>query len=146
MKNGGLFHHELITSHEELIDYFGINDSLLHGIRQDFVRIEFLPEKELWDIENYRLSLDEENAPEWYESLIPEVTEKLKGIIQKMIITGDKKCIIGGGYILKDAKVDYISNCIIYAIYNTNNGEMRDSSKIGEMWDSSNIGEDNRIK
>ncbi|MFA5153476.1 MAG: hypothetical protein WC554_13010 [Clostridia bacterium] len=73
-----------------------------------FVRVEFIPEDNKYDnLETYRLIVDQPDTPEWWtENVVNRTKTFLREIIKRMIISSEKKCLIGGQYILtKDARI-----------------------------------------
>ena len=117
MKNGDVLHDEHVLSHEDLIALFNINDTQTNCDK--FVRVEFTVEDEndYADIEKYKLNVDEESVPKWFEKHREFVTEKLKGIVKTRIILTDRKLLIGGLFVVKDCKITTIKDCHVISIY-----------------------------
>jgi len=105
MRNGDLLHNENLTSHEDIIRLFNINDSQVNCDK--FVRVEFTPDdsKDFIDIDKYKLNIDEDSTPKWFEKHREYVTSRLKDFVKKRIITSDQKILTGGLYV--------VTNCII---------------------------------
>ena len=150
MKNGDLLHNENLISHEDIIDFFNINDSQVNCDK--FVRVEFSPlnKSDIADISAYRLNVDESSAPEWFEKHREYITEKLSSIVKNRIVEGDRKLLTGGMYVLKNANIQKIMSCIIISMGNSQVGEMRENSQVrvmrensqvGVMWENSQVGE-----
>ena len=101
MKNGDILHNENLKSHEDLIRLFNINDSQVNC--EKFVRVEFTPDNEsdYLDIEKYKLNVDEECNPEWFEKERERVFSYLKEFVGKRIILSDQKILTGGLYVVK---------------------------------------------
>ena len=115
MKNGDVLHNENLLSHEDLIRLFNINDSQVNCDK--FVRVEFCPDdnNDLPDIDKYKLKVDEENIPDWFEQHRGFTEEKLKDIVKNRIITSDQKILTGGLYIIaKNVTIDKVLNAEIY--------------------------------
>ena len=105
MRNGDILHNENLTSHEDLIRLFNINDSQVNCDK--FVRVEYSPDDidDSGAIEKYKLNVDEDSTPEWFAEHKEYVTSRLKDIVSKRIITSDQKILTGGLYV--------VTNCII---------------------------------
>ena len=117
MKNGDVLHDEHVLSHEDLIALFNINDTQTNCDK--FVRVEYTVEDEndYADIEKYKLNVDEQTIPKWFEKHREFVTEKLKGIVKTRIILTDRKLLIGGLFVVKDCKITTIKDCHVISIY-----------------------------
>lgn len=68
----------------------------------------------------------------------------LSGRVATAIVTGKKKCLVGGVWISKDAEVSYLKDCRVIVVFSSKVGEMRGTSKVGVMWDTSQVVKDNR--
>ena len=138
---------EIITypfteSHEDLIDIVGIKDN-----GKAFVRIEFVPANNQYtDVDKYVLKVDQKDTPDWWTTEVVErTTTKMKELIRRMIVTGDKTIIVGGQYILKNCSVKTCKACNIAAMLGSSEvGVMWDSSKVGKMLGSSKVAHDMR--
>ena len=106
-----------------------------------FVRCEFYPQdnNDMGDADKYELRVDENFTPEWFEEFRESVTNKMRTIIKNMIVTGDRDCLIGGAYILKNAKVGFLNYCRIVWASNSTVNEMRDNSTVNKMLDNSTV-------
>ncbi len=93
-----LIHSDATDSHSELI--------AAHNLRDDgelrFCRVEFSPSSVDWtDLEKYRLTIDEERTPEWFDSEMKEaVADKLRGIVKRMIVPKTGITLFGGAWIV----------------------------------------------
>ncbi len=118
MKNGDLLHHESLTSHEDLIDFFNINDSLVNC--EKFVRVEFTPNEtsDLPYIEKYKLNV-ENSVPGWFGQHREFITQKLTDIVKKRIITSDQKILTGGLYVVKDCLINRVKEAAIVYLQGT---------------------------
>ena len=140
MRNGDLLHNENLTSHEDIISLFNINDSQVNCNK--FVRVEYTPDNntDLPDISKYKLNVDESVTPDWFEKHKDYTIERLKSIVEKRIITINQKILTGGIYVVKDCKIDkLISAQIIYLQGKVN--EMWENSQVNEMWENSLVNE-----
>ena len=108
-----------------------------------FVRCEFYPQdnNDMGDADKYELRVDENFTPEWFEEFRESVTDKMRIIIKNMTVTGDRDCLIGGAYILKDAEVGFLNYCRIVWASNSTVNEMRGNSTANEMRDNSTVNE-----
>jgi hypothetical protein len=142
-KKGGfeLFLSPWTESHSTLMLMRGIKD----GPRINCARVEFSPpDMSTADrVDTYKLRLDEQRAPEWWNQEMAEaVAAKLDAYISSIIVSSDVPILIGGQFILSGgAKIESADACIIQAMLGTSQvGEMRDASKVGEMRDASKVG------
>ena len=144
-KSGDVLHSHFTDSHEDLIRLFKLNDTSDVRGEPRFARVEFKPDSkiDLGDASKYTLLIDEARTPEWFDDAMKiSVENKLRLIVEGMIITGNVDMLVGGKYILaKGAHVSCIKNCLIEVMLGSSNvGEMLESSKVGEMWESSKVG------
>jgi hypothetical protein len=140
LKNGDVIHSDWTDSHEVLIDMMELSDKG-NGA---FVRVEFVPKDNKYaDPKMYIIKIDQPDTPEWWTEAVAERTsEYLRGIIERMIIKTDKKCLVGGAYILDGVNIGRCVNANVAVMLGSSKiGAMWDSSKIGVMWGSSKIGE-----
>ena len=103
-------------SHSELITIFKLNDGkMLH-----FARVEYSPDKmeNAWLPEKYKLKIDEERTPEWFDAEVKEkVSAKMDSYIKSIIVSGDVELLIGGQFIIApNAKVQCAKAMVINAI------------------------------
>jgi hypothetical protein len=113
-RSGELYHKTSLISHEDIIDYYNLNDSSLHD---NICRVEFYPDntKDILDINMYKLHVDEDCIPNWFEEYKESTIDKLKDIINNMIIKTNTKILCDGGYILgNNIIVNQLKNSIIY--------------------------------
>ena len=149
LRNGDILHNENLMSHEDIIRLFNINDTQANCDK--FVRVEFTPDNEsdFPNIEKYKLNVDEESIPKWFEKQREYVTERLKEFVTKRIITSDQKILTGGLYVVKDCIIDkLISAQVIYLQGQVNEmrensqvNVMRGNSQVNEMWENSQVNE-----
>src|SRR3989304_242209 len=139
MRNGDLLHNENLTSHEDLIDLFGIKDSL--GCCDKFVRVEFSPENECYlpYITKYKLMVDESQTPDWFEKYRELISQNLTTIVNRRIITGSHKILTGGLYIVKDAQIDLLTQAVVIYIQNSSVNKMRENSSVNKMRENSSV-------
>ena len=140
MKNGDILHNENLKSHEDIIRLFKINDTQVNCNK--FVRVEFTPDdtQDFPNIEKYKLNVDENSTPGWFEKHRDYVTERLKEIVSKRIITSDQPILTGGLYVVKDCVIDkMISAQIVYLQGQVN--VMWENSQVNVMWENSQVNE-----
>ena len=139
LKNGDVIHSDWTDSHEDLIDMLELPDKGNGG----FVRVEFVPKDNKYaDAKSYALKIDQPDTPEWWTTTLAErTTDYMREIIKRMIIKTEKKCLVGGSYILDGAKIGRCIHAnVIVMLGSSNVGMMRESSKVGVMLGSSNVG------
>ena len=139
MRNGDLLHHESLTSHEDLIDFFNINDS--HACCDKFVRVEFTPDDKLnlADVSKYILRVDESVVPDWFDKYRNAIQQKLTEIVSKRIISGSHKLLTGGLYVVKDAQINRLQQAIVVFMQNSSVETMCDNSSVETMCDNSSV-------
>jgi hypothetical protein len=112
-------------SHSELI--------IIHKLRDDgrlrFARVEFSPPSmdSAHLIEGYKLKIDEERTPEWFNSEMKDaVADKLRTYVKGMIVTGDVQLLIGGQFIVAPgAKIECAHSMVINAVCGGTISEVR---------------------
>jgi len=135
-RNGKFLHNAFLDSHEDIVDLFNLHDN---GI-DNFVRVEFIPRGKFWEIDNYKFRIDENEVPSWWAKELEEKTvQNLRKIIKNMIISGERKILVGGKYILYNAKINKIANCVIQTMDNSQVNKMFDKSQVNEMWGNSQV-------
>jgi len=136
--------------HSELIQIHNLHD----GARLSFARVEFKPQSMSTadKPETYKLRIDEDRTPEWFDDEMKEaVSGRMRDYIKSIIITEDRGFLIGGQFILSGKVSIQISRCcVIQAMLDSSKvgtmlgssqvGAMCDSSKVGAMYDSSQVG------
>ena len=128
-------------SHDDLVELFNLRDNN----REAFARVEFCPKKPdtMDQPDTYVLTIDEQRCPEWFDDdLKAKVSNRMRGWVKAMIVSGDVSMLCGGAYILaKGAKVKGVKSALIHVMMpGSNVGEMWESSKVGVMRESSNVG------
>src|SRR5574343_580309 len=93
-KNGDIFSHEFVDSHENLITLAGLSDTTTSANRE-WCRVEFIPQGELWEVEKYSLKYDEETAPAWFDEVKETIERKCAHLFNSIIIYQDTELIIG---------------------------------------------------
>lgn len=80
-RQGEVKYNLYTDSHEDLIELYGLRDNSMMG---QFVRVEYRPKNsnDLADVTKYKLYVDEEETPEWFEDYRQKVEKKLKHIIK----------------------------------------------------------------
>ena len=133
LKNGDVIHNEWIDSHEDLVTLYNLKDE---G-KEEFVRVEYVPEDTPSNLDKYALKVDEKETPDWFN---PEKTErKLRAIVKKMIITGDVSMIVGKRVILDGANVGEIRQSVVHWMKNSTVQEMRENSTVRVMRENSTV-------
>lgn len=139
LKSGELLHNPATQSHEVLI--------VLHNLRDngnDFIRVEYTPKCDNYaDLSSYELTVDEKYTPGWWtEELAEKIRCKLQVIVKRIIITDERKILVGGCYLLAgDARVfDVYNSYIIQMRDNSSVGKMLENSSVGEMLENSSVG------
>ena len=139
--NGDIIHDIFATSHKDLIgkymDYSDIQD-------KTFFKALYSPKENhrLDDIENYQLIIDENHIPDWFTDVRREETiEKLKALIQSMIVKTRKPLLLHEGAILTgNAVIDEIKHSVIFGMYDKTHAKLVDSnSEIHKMTDDAFI-------
>jgi hypothetical protein len=103
-------------SHSEL----EIIHKLRDGARLTYAKVEFSPPDLMTadKVETYKLKIDEERTPDWFDDEMKErVTAKVSAYIKTIIVTGDVQLLIGGQFIIAaGAKVECANNMVINAL------------------------------
>ena len=117
-----LYVHDMLDSHEDIIDFFELRDD-----PNLICRVEYRPDDscDLAEIEKYVLRVDQESAPDWWESRKEHIESALRGNVKARIVTTKRKLLTAGAWILKDAIVDKLVSAKIVA--------MCGSSEVGAM-------------
>ena len=128
-------------SHDDLVELFNLRDNN----REAFARVEFCPKKPdtMDQPDTYVLTIDEQRCPEWFDDdLKAKVSNRMRGWVKAMIVSGDVSMLCGGAYILaKGAKVECVKSALIHVMMpGSNVGVMWESSNVGSMRESSNVG------
>jgi len=136
--SGEVLHDIHTTSHEDLINLFGLNDDKAGR----FCKLEYTSEN-LFDLSTYSLRADEDIKPEWVTDAMLEAAEKkLHQIVRKRIITEDRELLMGGIFVVaEDVKINNVRNAVIEVIRNSIVNVMQDNSTVNEMWGNSTVKE-----
>ena len=134
-------------SHSVLETIFKINER----VRLICAKVEFSPDDitNAHLIEKYKLKIDEERTPEWFDDDMKlNVSEKLSDYIKNIIVTGDVDILIGGQFIVAPGcKVSCVRTCVISAVLgNASITDVRDNASITNVWDNASITGDKRAK
>ncbi len=112
-------------SHSQLCIIHKIND----GKTLNMARVEFSPDSmdKAHLVETYKLTIDEERTPDWFDDDMKEkVTRKMADYIKSIIVTGDVQLLIGGQFIIAPgAKVECAQSMVISAMCGGTLTEMR---------------------
>ena len=106
-KNGDIHYNSMTDSHEDLISEKELDDDAdLSSIKRNWIRFEYTSNT-LQDIKTYKLRIDEEFTPPWCDKKYQKnLIEKLKPIINKMILCDvEKKILVGGCWILTGGSI-----------------------------------------
>jgi len=134
---------EHTDSHRDLLEAADIADN--KPKQERFVKVEYLPGDDPFDVNGYKLQVDQDHVGDWFNP--DAVTEQLKKRVESMIIVGEEKpLLLGGCWLIKDCRIKKVLNCRVIclgdATIETLQGhsmihEMRGRSVVYEMWDSS---------
>ena len=150
IKNDGTIIHDIFaTSHKDLVDKFITLDVIQ---KTEYFRAIYSPmDGRLDDVNNYQLIISENYVPEWfYGGLAEDVLDKLKDIINSMIIRGRKKLLLHEGVILtNNAVVEDVKHSVIFGMYENARinkidyasevNIMTDDAYIRDMYDGSKV-------
>jgi len=119
LESGELVHAPETDDHESLSQAFNLHDN--HLSRDRAVRVELQPPddpKEIQNPEAWKLVLDEQNAPSWWEDKKDDCRRKLWVEVEKEFLLGEKDCVIGGTWIISpNAKIKkLVSGRIVWAV------------------------------
>jgi len=133
--NGDLLHDIHTSSHEDIIDIYGLNDDKAGR----FARLEYTSDN-LMDLSTYELKVDE-FKPVWLTDTMLETAErKLYQIVKKRIITEDRNLLMGGIFVVAEGvKIGIVKNATIEIIRNSTVNEMRGNSTVKLMWENSTV-------
>jgi hypothetical protein len=138
-RQGNVYCNPLTDSHEDLIEIFGIKDT---KPMQNFVRVEFTPETttDMVNVEKYKLRVDEPSTPNWFDNELREKTiDRLKAILNKMIITEDRKILIGDAFIIDHAKIDSLRFGRVVAQYGGTVNKVLDGGTVNKVLDGGTV-------
>ena len=127
-------------SHSDLI---AMNDLRDDG-KLRFARVEFSPPSyaELHLPEKYALRIDERRTPDWFdEEMKAAVADKMRGYIKSIIVTDDRKILIGGQFIVcGQAKICEVKTCAIQSVSGSASiGSVYGSARIDFVYGSASI-------
>jgi hypothetical protein len=105
-------------SHSELCQIYKLNDKA--SARLYFARVEYSPKDvtKPWELDGYKLRLDEERAPDWWnEHIAEDVAEKLRAHVETLIVNDEREILIGGHYIIgPKARIGLIKEAVIRGV------------------------------
>ena len=114
-------------SHSELCTIFKLNDTAKAKLY--FARVEFSPPSmdTAHLVDGYKLKIDEERTPEWFDDGVKEyVTDHLRDYVKRMIVEGDVDLLVGGQFIVAPgAKISSAHSMVINAMC---------GGTLNEMW------------
>ena len=116
-------------SHEDLVTIHNLRDN-----RLNFARVEFTPESlsTAHQVETYKLRIDEERTPEWFDAdMKSAVVEKLSVYIKSIIVTGDVCLLIGGQFVVgPGVTIETAKSCIINVLAGGTVSDVRDGGTV----------------
>jgi hypothetical protein len=136
-----LLHLPATDNHSIIMSHYSYQYPYLKDLkdRPNFVKIEFKFQNDPFNPEDYRLTIDQDYVPSWFDK--DEVTLKCKRIIKSMIITEDRECLATGRYLLKDCAIRFV--CGDTKIERMSGSaqikQMSGSAQIERMYDSAQI-------
>ena len=106
-----LIHSSATDSHSVLIAANNLRDD----DKLRFARVELLPSEDWSDLKGYKLKIDDERTPDWFDAdMQSAVTEKLLGLVKTMIVPEGVKYLLGGSWIVpKGRTVEVGPNTLI---------------------------------
>ena len=142
-KDGRLLCNPFLDSHEQIIDFFGMQKSDKDKFIQKFVRVEFIPkDDDYFDVDNYKLRIDEDSKPDWFTEFEERITNELKDKIKSLIIDkATDKILCGGVYIVRDSKILWTRFTRMVVLKNSQVNEMRENSQVNTMRGNSQVNE-----
>ena len=102
-RDGTIFEYPETDSHEVIIAAHGFKDDGSPIASRSWVRVEFTPPsdiKEITDKSKWTLKVDEASAPDWWQEKREDVRDDLWIRIKRMMVDDERKCLIGGAWIL----------------------------------------------
>ena len=102
-RNGDIFEYPETDSHEVIIAAHGLKDDGSPIASRSWIRVEFTPPKdikEITDQSKWELCVDEFSAPDWWAEIKDSVRENLWIRVKRTMVTDERKCLIGGAWIL----------------------------------------------
>jgi len=139
LKGGEVVSLTTSDSHEDIIEYLGLKDE---GKERTWCRVEFAPTtvKDLWNVDKYKLRLDETHIEEleWYEDIKETVLERMKVLATRQLITTQVRRLgYGIFYLGKGAEVSNVDHCLIPVMKNAHVTCKLANSRILQATDSS---------
>ena len=105
-------------SHDELCI---IHKLLVNDKKLQLAKVEFSPASmdKAHLIDEYKLTIDEERTPDWFDKEMQEkVTNRLRNYIKSIIVDGDVELLIGGQFVIApSAKIQCARSMVISAIW-----------------------------
>jgi hypothetical protein len=88
-------HPEHTDSHDDLIKFAQLRETDV--AERSYCKIEYVPQGKVWEIDNYKLEVDEARDPGWWADKKDEVKERLDAILKVALI--DRPFHLGGLHI-----------------------------------------------
>ena len=140
-RDGKVVYHPVTDSHEDLVAFCGLSDKGLDY----FVRVEYTSDN-LHDLSTYKLRVDEESTPEWFEDhremVVKYLSDKLKG----MLITGRREILLGGVWIIDGGEVGMLKGGRVVILRNSTVREVLAGGTVQKVWAGGKIVDDRREK
>ena len=117
-KGGFALIHSFATDHHsQLIQANNLRDD---G-KLRFARVEYLPGEDWSDLKKYKLKIDEERTPEWFDKdMVEAVSEKMAGIVKAMIVPEGVEYLLGGAWIVPKGRTVVVGpNTLVVVNYGT---------------------------
>jgi hypothetical protein len=131
---------DVSDSHELLLQSANLPDD-----PGKIVRVEFKSaSNEPTNLESYKLHIDQDEIPDWFESRKETVERSLHQQVKRMLLnTGKIQCLLGGKWILcGDVKIEKVVSSYIVSMYDSSQvNKMYGSSQVNEMYGSSQVNE-----
>ena len=140
LRDGRVLHHDMLDSHEDLVDLFNLRDTHM----QHFVRGELRPGANLCDIDTYTFHLDEDEAPSWWNCETADgVEQEVRRRVSAMIRTSGNIALMADGCLILGGTatiVKMVAGRVICLQDSAQVGKMQDSARVGVMRNSAQVG------
>jgi hypothetical protein len=127
-------------SHSELETLFKLRDGKIKPL---YAKVEFSPKDlaEAYKVETYKLTIDEERKPDWFDGEMQEkVAAKLADYIKSIIVDGDVELLIGGQFIVAPkARIGRIGIATVNSICSATVGSIYGSATVGSIYGSARV-------
>lgn len=132
--DGSDHHTEIIAKYSSIYDLKDTDD-----VNRSWCRIEFVPTGSIFNLNSYRLIVDDLTQPIWLNR--EELRDRLINRLSKHLLIGeDRDILLNDWYLIKDCEIPTITNCRIIRMNNCTVDEVRDcrifditNSKMGAL-------------